>query len=56
MPKTKIWILFSQQEIAEAGNEDQRKYEDDTDVAMCTEARLNNTINTYNGGTLHTTL
>jgi hypothetical protein len=45
MPKTNIWISLSQQEIAEAGDEGQRKYEDDTDVAMRTEAGLNNAIN-----------
>ena len=45
MPKTKIWIWLSQQEIAKAGDEGQRKYEDDTDIAMRTEVGLNNTIN-----------
>ena len=45
MPKTKIWISLSQKEIAEVGNEDQRKYKDDTNVTMCTKAGLNNAIN-----------
>jgi hypothetical protein len=45
MPKTNVWISLSQQEIAEAGDEGQRKYEDDTDVAMRTEAGLTNAIN-----------
>lgn len=45
MPKTNLWISLSQQEIIEAGDEGQRKHDDDIDIAMHTKAGLNNTIN-----------
>jgi hypothetical protein len=50
MPKTNIWISLSQQEIAEAGDEGQRKYEDDTDVANAINSTMDLKRSKLNAG------